>query len=396
MVKKNKGGSLTKEERSVAKALLNQKWRNQDIQNLINTGRSVTINSARITEIKQNDSVKEASKEQTDFYIKKKDSYDNQTGLNLYDDERLIRARESMILAVNVFNNPSLKFKTEVFAVLANIAWTYLLHEFYERKGEEIEGDDGRTLLLSHMVRREDCPLSSGIINNLVDLIRIRSDVEHKILMRSDYNFFPKFQACCLNFDKTICKLFGEKLSLKKELSFALQFMKLDMEQISTMQKFDIPEHIQTLDAELGKDLSEEEKSDIEYQFKVIYTLEGSSKSKSHVQFIMPGSEEGKEIHNILVKHKLSDELYPFKPSTVVKEVNKKSKNNFSSHNHTQAMYFFKARPKGKSKNPENTNKEFCIYHPAHKDYTYSQKWIDHLINHCNDDTKYKAIKAFR
>lgn len=64
----------------------------------------------------------------------KKVSFDPRTALNQYGDERLVRAREAMILAVQVFNSPAVKFKTEVFAVLSNIAWTYLLHEHYERQ----------------------------------------------------------------------------------------------------------------------------------------------------------------------------------------------------------------------------------------------------------------------
>lgn len=40
-----------------------------------------------------------------------------------------------MILAVDVFNSPSCHFKTEVFAVLADIAWTFLLDAYYEKDG---------------------------------------------------------------------------------------------------------------------------------------------------------------------------------------------------------------------------------------------------------------------
>lgn len=171
-------GGLTTEEKRVVKRLLARKWRNQDIQALINTGRPVTVNSARTTEVKQNDKQRLASEEETDFFILKKRSFDPSTGLNLYDDERLIRAREAMILAVQVFNSAGLKFKTEVFAVMANIAWTYLLHEFYERSGVRIVGADGRSLLLSQMVERHDCPLSDGIRNNLRAMKLIRDDVE--------------------------------------------------------------------------------------------------------------------------------------------------------------------------------------------------------------------------
>ena len=148
-----------------------------------------------------------------------------------------------MILAVHVFNSPACLFKTEVFAVLVNIAWTYLLHEFYSRKGTKIVGADGKSLLLSQMLDRYDCPLSDGIKNNLKALKIIRDDVEHLLLRRSDLKWAPLYQACCLNFNATIVKLFGERLSLQKELSFALQFAKLDIEQINAIQNFDIPEH---------------------------------------------------------------------------------------------------------------------------------------------------------
>lgn len=159
-------GGLTKEERRVVKALLNAGRRNQDIQDLINKGRAATINIARITEVKKDQDQKAASNDEVAFFEQKKQSYDYKTGLNLFDDERLIRAREAMILAVSIFNNPSFNFKTEVFSVVVNIAWTYLLHEYYLRKGVKIIQAD-RSLLLSQMISRGDCPLSKPAIRNL-------------------------------------------------------------------------------------------------------------------------------------------------------------------------------------------------------------------------------------
>jgi len=293
-------------------------------------------------------------------------------------------------------SNPGINFKTEVFAVQANIAWTYLLHEHYKRKNIKIEDNDGRTLLLSQMIKRQDFPLSKGIQNNLSDLIEIRNVVEHKLLRRADCKFFPKFQACCLNFDKALCDLFDEKLSLQHELSLALQFAKLDFEQIQTLHKYDVPEHIEALDAKLNERLSDDEKEDLEYQFRVVYMLESTSKSKAHIRFIKPGSEEGVEIHNVLEKHIIADKMLPFKPGEVCTEITKKSGKRFTSHNHTQTMYMYKARPKSRSSQPENTNKDWCIYHAAYKSYTYSQAWIDHLIKCVSDNKEFEKIKAFK
>ena len=44
------------------------------------------------------------------------------------------KAREAMLSAVQVYNNPVSTFKTESFIVLSVIGWTYLLHAFYRSK----------------------------------------------------------------------------------------------------------------------------------------------------------------------------------------------------------------------------------------------------------------------
>jgi hypothetical protein len=385
-------GRLTAPEAEVVKALLAKGWRNQDIQALVNVGRPATVNSARITEVKQKASIKPASAELVDFFIVKKQSFDPKTGLNLFDDERLIRAREAMALAVQIFNSPTLKFKTEVFSVLVSVAWTYLLHEFHRRKKVNIVGEDGRTLLLSQMLKRPDCPLTAGMKRNLEAIKLIRDEVEHNLLGKSDLKWLSLFQACCLNFDKILQELFGKALSLQNELGVALQFARLSMDQIVELQKYEIPDHIEALDARLREGLTEEQLNDLEYQFRVVYTLDSASKSQSHLQFIQPGSEEAKEIHNILVKFKLADELYPHKPTQVVSRVAKRSGKRFTSHNHTQAWHKFKVRPRSRAKQPDVTIKDYCIYHPAHGDYTYSEKWIEFLAEKISTEEGFREI----
>ena len=122
--KRLREGSLTDEEKAIAKALLEDGWRNQDIITLFNIGRDPTVNIGRISNVKKSGDIKPAPKDQVDGFVKKKQSYDYQTGLNLYDDERIIRAREAMSLAVHIFNSPGVRFKTELFCVNAMISWS--------------------------------------------------------------------------------------------------------------------------------------------------------------------------------------------------------------------------------------------------------------------------------
>lgn len=51
---------------------------------------------------------------------------------------RLInQSQDAALTGVQVSNNPRIKFKSETFIVLMNIAWTYLLHAHYRRERVE-------------------------------------------------------------------------------------------------------------------------------------------------------------------------------------------------------------------------------------------------------------------
>ena len=51
--------------------------------------------------------------------------------------ELVKKSRESALAAVQIFNNPSMSFKSEAYIVLMIIAWTYLLHAYYRKENVE-------------------------------------------------------------------------------------------------------------------------------------------------------------------------------------------------------------------------------------------------------------------
>ena len=300
MTNKPSKSTLTANEKAVIKALLNDGWRNQDVQALINVGRAASINFGRISAIKKSATIEPASKLQVENFRHKKVLFDHLTGLCPIDDERLVRAREAMLLAVELFNTPRIAFKTGVFTMLVNVAWTYLLHHFYEKKGVQIVNSAGFSLLLSQMIARDDCPLSKPCRQNVVAIKEIRDVVEHRTIGSFDRKWLPLFQANCLNFEKALTELFGQRLTLGRELGFSLQFAKLTTGEIAILESFDVPEHIAALDASLTAKLGEGDADHIEYRFNVVYTLTSSSKSKSHFQFVQPVARTPNFIHQFL------------------------------------------------------------------------------------------------
>jgi Protein of unknown function (DUF3644) len=100
-----------------------------------------------------------------------------------------------MLSAVQIYNNPLISFKTESFIVLSIIAWTYLLHAHYRtnrvdyryftgqgKRRRFVRNADGsiRHWELKECLAKSQCPLDKDTANNLVFLIGLRNQVEHK------------------------------------------------------------------------------------------------------------------------------------------------------------------------------------------------------------------------
>jgi hypothetical protein len=389
-----KTASLTDFEKRIVKRLVTDGMTNQDAHHLINLGRTPSVNFGRLSGAKDW-TTEAATSDEIERYRYEKSLFDLRTELSPFDHERLVRAREAMILAIQSFNTPSLCFKAELFCMLSNVAWTYLLHEHYARLDISPIDKDGNAFLISYMVKRPDFPLSKDIAKNLLAIKKLRDDVEHKTLKSFGKTFYPFFQANCLNFDESIRFLFGQKTGLGNDLSYALQLTKLSAEQISQIQKFDLNEEIEAINKGLELASGADGTEGLSYKFKVSYSFEKAAKGDSHIVFTQ-NNASGKAKKEILVQKVASDEQWPFLPGVVRSMVSKATGKPFTLHNHTQAWRLYDARPQGSSTTPEKCNQKFCTYHPAYGNYTYSQEWADHLISAVKDPSEFQKIKTHK
>lgn len=384
--------SLTRREKRIVKALTLAGERNQDIHLLVNIGRNPSVNFGRLSGAKDWD-VEPATDEEVARYRFEKSLVDLKTGLSPFADERLVRAREAMLVAVQTFNSPLLHFKPELFAVLSNIAWTYLLHEHYERQEISIVKENGFTLALSEMLEREDCPLASDVCKNLMAVKLIRDNAEHKLLKSLGRTFYPLFQANCLNFESALIALFGQKVALGDSLTYSLQFSALSMEQISLVQRYDLSQEIETINQAIDRELGITGREGTSYQFKVNFSLQKSSKGEAN--FVFTRTNPAAPVHSVLVERVPSDEIWPHKPRAVAKSVREKTGRRFSTHHHTLAWNKYRVRPPGGVEKPHECNKKYCTYHEAHGDYTYSDDWINFLVSVVVDDEEYKKLLKY-
>ncbi|WP_353628316.1 DUF3644 domain-containing protein [Sulfitobacter sp. TCYB15] len=375
-----KTGGLTKQEKSISKKLLNEGWTNQDVQAFINMGRPATVNFARISAVKSDHKQAVCTDEELELFKVFKEAFDPKTGLNPFLHERIVRSREAMITAISVFNNPTLSFRAETFAVLAITGWTYLALEYAERENLPTVRKNGDAISLADFLKFPECPFPTGVSDNLRAMIKLRDLVAHKIMGPYQEIWLPLFQACCFNFESQIVSLFSRRLSLAGNLSLSLQFGTFNPEQLIELSKSKLPSEIKAINSEILEGLTEMQKEDQAFQFSVVYTKVASSKTNAAYKFVSPESAEGKAIHDVLVKIKPGSETHPYKPSVVADLVSKATGKPFTVNDHTEAWKKHKVRPPTHAADKTKTNIKYCFYNPMFHYHCYNQAWVDKLV----------------
>jgi hypothetical protein len=263
----------------------------------------------------------------------------------------LIKAREAMLQAVQTFNNPKSYFRSELFVVSAIIAWTYLFHAYYKREGVDYRyysETDGKKVSiktkhgaekyweLSECLKAEKCPLDDASRSNLKFLIMIRDEVEHRMTTRIDDQISAKLQACCLNFNNYIKELFGNQLGLDGELSFALQFAGITVEQQKKMASLpDMRDHIALAQADFERQMDDDAYNDDRYAIRfhlVQKTSNRKSKSDAVLNLVPSDTDEAQAANRILLKEQ---EKNKWKPKQIVDKMVAGGYIKFSLHYHT-------------------------------------------------------------
>lgn len=281
-------------------------------------------------------------------------------------NELLTKSREAMLCAVQIFNNPNIAFKSESFIVLSNIAWTYLLHSYFKAKNIDYRYFDQRPKSkkyhrtkrgsykfweLERCLAEEACPIDPIPKSNLRFLIGLRHEIEHQMTTRIDDFLSARFQACCLNYNFYIKKLFGDEQGIDKHLSFSLQFSSITDEHGKQLREFsDLPKSIASYINAFDESVSDDEFNNPQYSYRVLYvpkTANRKGQADKVIEFIKPDSPEAQGLNKEYVV--LRDRE---KPKFYVKEVISKIKAlgypRFGIHQHTQLWKRLNAREETK------------------------------------------------
>lgn len=300
-----------------------------------------------------------------------------------------MKAREAMLSAVQIYNNPLISFKTESYIVLSIIAWTYLLHSYYRAKGVDyryytkvgkrkkyLRNPDGSIKYwdLKECISKDYCPLDNNTINNLKFLIGLRNQVEHRKAVGLDSYLSARYQACAMNFNYYLKELHAVKYGLDNNLALSLQFAELDYMQVKAIKDKEgyMPKNVISYIADFDNKLSVQEIESDRFAYRLLFTkvlAKRKGQADRVIEFIDPKSDLAK---NISTEYWIKEETEKAKFSAkhVIQKVKEAGFKNFGMYQHTS---FWK----------EHDGKNPCKGYGTmvEKTWYWYQNWVDFIIS---------------
>lgn len=201
--------------------------------------------------------------------------------------ELIVKSREAMMAAVQLYNNPQITFKTETFITLSIIAWTYLLHAYYANKridyryfhmnGKKKIYDRTKHGAYKHWelercLEDKQSPIDSITTQNLKFLIGLRHEIEHQMTKKIDASVSAKLQACSINYNFYIKKLFGNLFGVDQELGMVIQFSPIEAEQKETLLHNEkIADNVKNFITTFEDTLTDDEIGNTHYAYRVVF-----------------------------------------------------------------------------------------------------------------------------
>lgn len=316
-------------------------------------------------------------------------------------NELLKKSREAALASVQIFNNPNISFKSEAYVVLMVIAWTYLLHayfrdqkieyRYFDQKGKrrdfhKTKHGAYKYWELERCLNDKKSPIDNDTANNLRFLIGLRHEIEHQMTSRIDDILSARFQACGLNYNECVMKLFGADNGIEKHLSFSLQFSTISTEQKELLEQYpSLPANIQGYINGFDANLSDEEFSNPHYAYRILFipkTANRKGQADRVIEFVRSDSPLAETVNKEYAVIK-ETEKKKYLPKQVVDLINAEGYPSFSVHHHTQLWKVLDA---------QSTSKGYGVM-VAGKMWHWYENWVDEVRKHCKvNKAKYGAI----
>lgn len=120
-------------------------------------------------------------------------------------DRLLDKAKEAFVMAIELYNKPTIRYRVEGFSMFICNAWELMLKAYMIKEmGENsvyYANNPERTLSLSDCVKKVFTNDKDPLRINIEKIVELRNTSTHFIMEEYEMVYVPLFQACVLNFN---------------------------------------------------------------------------------------------------------------------------------------------------------------------------------------------------
>lgn len=133
------------------------------------------------------------------------------------EDKLLNKSKEAFILAVEIYNKPTITYRVESFAFFICNAWELMLKSYLIKNNGEsniyYKNKPDRSISLSDCIKRVFTNDKDPLRLNLEKIIELRDTSTHYITEEYEMLYIPLFQACIFNFVEKMQKFHNFDMS---------------------------------------------------------------------------------------------------------------------------------------------------------------------------------------
>ena len=134
----------------------------------------------------------------------------------------LDKSEEAFLMAIEIYNKPTINYRLEGFAFFICNAWELLLKSKMLQNNESIYYPDkpNRTISLTNCITNVFTNDKDPVRKNLEILIGLRNTSTHFVIKEMDSIYLPFMQANVLNYSQKLFDYFGRDITQKINSSF--------------------------------------------------------------------------------------------------------------------------------------------------------------------------------
>jgi len=330
-------------------------------------------------------------------------------------------SKEEALLAVDLYNQSRRPRRLEGFFVHMHMAWLYMFEAQYQRERidyhyrlpnghfERVDGEP-KTWDLSMFARKElpeNDPDTGPVRKNLELTIALRNKIEHRFEEATTVATAGYAQALLLNYEETLTGRFGTDQSLGAELRFPIFIGALTRDgaaRLATAQQ-KLPKRTRQFLVDFESGMNPSIAQDHRYEFRVRLVPKLGSKTDADlaVTFVRASdltADEQAALESlgrsgtVIVREQIRPvaNVDLFKPKPAAAAVDARLPYKFGIAQFVRAWQREGVRPPEGDPHPERTRQDFCVYDRAHRDYLYTQAFVDHLAERSGTAAGFREV----